>query len=83
MIKPVNKYILVEPISVEKKGSMFIPIANALPYKKGLVKAISDQVTQCKIGDTVVFMKRIVAEVEENKVEHFFISEESLMYIES
>lgn len=82
MIKPVNKFILVEHISEEKKGSVFIPIANTLPYKKGIVKASSVNATQCKVGDQVAYLKRVVAEVDVDGKRHEFINEDSLIYID-
>jgi hypothetical protein len=81
MLKPANRYILIEPLPDEKRGSLFIPLANAIPYKRGIVKAVAANVTQCKEGEEVVYMKRIVAEIQFGDGTAEFINEESLLYI--
>jgi co-chaperonin GroES (HSP10) len=82
-MRPVNKYILVEPIAEERKGSVYIPISNSLPYKKGSVISVSDIVKQTKAGDIVTYFRRGIA-CEKIDVEGKFydlVSEDSLMYI--
>jgi co-chaperonin GroES (HSP10) len=82
-MKPVNKYILVEPVSEEKKGSVFIPISNNMPYKKGLVISVSDVVKQVKSGDMITYFKRGIAseKIEVSGKYYDLITEDSLMYI--
>lgn len=83
-MKPVNKFILVEPVYEEKKGSVFIPISNSLPYKRGVVTSVSDIVKQVKIGDNVTYFRKGIAS---EKIElwgkyYDLITEDSLMYID-
>jgi co-chaperonin GroES (HSP10) len=83
MIKPVNKYILVNPLSEEKKGNVYLPINNSLPYKKGLVVAVSDKVTQVQVNDIVAYYKRGLAVeglMAEDKI-YDIINEDGLLFI--
>lgn len=82
-MKPVNKFILVEPISEEKKGSVFIPLSNNLPYKKGTVNSVSDLIKQTKVGDVVTYFRRGIAseKIEIGGKFYDLISEDSLMMI--
>lgn len=82
-MKPVNKFILVEPISEEKKGSVFIPISNNLPYKKATVISTSDLIKQVKAGDVVTYFRRGIASEKIDVGGKYLdlISEDSLMYI--
>lgn len=83
-MKPVNKFILVEPITEEKKGSVFIPISNNLPYKRGAVISVSDNVNQVKPGDHVTYFRRGIAaeKIDLNNKFYDLIPEEILMYID-
>lgn len=82
-MKPVNRYLLVEPITEEKKGSVFLPINNNLPYKKAIVISTSDLVKQVKPGDKVTYFRRGVAAEKIDVGNKFYdlIPEEVLMYI--
>lgn len=83
-MKPVNKYLLVEPITEEKKGSVFIPLSNNLPYKSGVVISVSDNVREVKPGDRVTYFRRGIAadKIDINNKFHDLITEETLMYID-
>lgn len=82
-MKPVNRYILVDPITEEKKGSVFIPISNNQPYKKAVVIAVSDNVKQVKPGDRVAYFRRGIAaeKVDFDGKNYDLIPEEILMYV--
>jgi co-chaperonin GroES (HSP10) len=83
-MKPVNKFVFIEPIMEEKVGGLYIPIQNNLPYKKGIVLRPSDQVTQVSAGDKVVYFKRNIAceKIERDGKFYDLVNEEALMYIE-
>lgn len=82
-MKPVNKYILVEPITEEKKGSVFLPVSNNSPYKKATVVSVSDNVTQVKTGDMVAYFRRGIAaeRIDYDGKYYDLIPEELLLYI--
>lgn len=83
-MKPVNRYILVEPITEEKKGSVFLPVSNNIPYKKGIVVAVSDNVRQVKPGDSIAYFRRGIAaeKVDTGSKSCDLIPEDVLMYID-
>ena len=70
MIKPLGNNIYYEPTKEER------PIGDASLCEYGKVLAIGKDVQEIKVGDTIIFTKWGVNEIEINGQKHFVINED-------
>jgi len=55
---PLGNYLTVDPLEERESGKLKIPETIAIPYQKGYVIAISDDITaKVAVGDLVMFHK--------------------------
>ena len=79
MYKPLNNYVLLEPI--EKQNPFGLTVVSSERPQEMKVLAVSEKVDGVKVGDTVLVEKWAGKEIEVNGVKCYFVDEKDLLVV--
>lgn len=85
MIKvlPLKGEVWVEVEDIKKtKGGILLTTRNDAKVERGVVKGIADDITQVKVGDTILFKLYSVSVIEIDGEEFAFIHEDEILAIQ-
>lgn len=84
MIKPLKDFVLIKEITLEEQTASGIIIPDQVdqePPTQGIVVEKGDKVTEIEIGNTVMFRRYGMEEIEVDKVKYLIGQEEHIFAV--